>query len=736
MKLGYISSAPLLLLAAIGCAAVPSKQARQVNNPSLSNQPVAAQSSVGPSSVVPSSAVAPSVVPSAVPSSVVAFPMVSSSVVPSSAVSVVSSASPVSSVQITQNSFNANSVGSSIKSFVSSSSSTASSVFSTTITTTKTAVSVSSTTKTSSTASATSQPSQVSRSADGFPVPDPSYNLTAAGPVTILMLNSQSTSPQGRFFVDKAARLTSTTVNNNNKLRIDVKSFPENTGYEEYLRQVREACDKKMGGLFDVVMLEATVLGELGDCLVDLGAWDPAMGTGFAKGVLQNSYVNKRLVSLPIEADIGILYFNAEVLGKYASENPPYSFDDIETIAGTILTAQRGVDNYAFSGYTSQLSGEDLTAQVAEWLLGYNRSQIVNSTTGLISLETNAVAQVLQRVSTWTTNNLIDPNDFLFTPTEPYSTAVTRGRKHPDSALSDVDPPLARFVAGNSLFMRHWASTYSWLLGNEDVRFGWGVGPVVGWDHSVNVGALGGWGVGVYKYSQNPTAAVKVAKWMASREMQYDAVVSAKLRVAPTRSDLYTDKKVCNVLGEDLCAIYANVTPAIRPSSLVGRHYKNVTHLISSGMNEFFTTPETIVEALTKLTIELARELGQAVNNNTDWSVDPPAVGKKVPSHLQIQLMGLCAVILITCTTVYLLKRRQIDNGIQAAKDKLAVIAQTAKQEVINKTVQRRADLDFGANEFTHLDDDDEDDDLERNDKNGGRPQYSIVKGAEKDEFI
>ncbi|KAI8622515.1 hypothetical protein BC830DRAFT_1088603 [Chytriomyces sp. MP71] len=589
---------------------------------------------------------------------------------------------------------------------------------------------------TTTTSAATAAPT-VSRSADGFPIPDPNYNSTSSGPVTILMLDSQSSSPYGSYVAQSATHLTASTVNNNNKLKIDIKSFPPGTTYDTYLSQVRTACDEKLGGLFDVVMLEATVLGDLADCLVDLGEWEAGMGAGFAARILQNSLVNKRLVSLPTEADIGVLYFNADMLGKYASENLPTSLDEIESIAGTVLTAQRAIDNYGFSGYTGQFSGEDLTAQVAEWLYGANRSAILNSTTGLVNLETNSVASVLQRVSTWTSSNIIDPNDFLFPPAERFSNAVTRGLEHPDSALVDVDPSLARFVAGNSLFLRHWSSTYAWLYANPQVMIRWGVGPLPGWNHDANVGALGGWGVGVYKYSKNPAAAVKVAKWLASREMQRGAVVQGKHHVVPTRSDLYNDTAVCNIIGSDICGIYASATPALRPSSLSGRNYKNISNLVSSRMTTFFTTELTIVDALTELTTDIARVLNQTRLNNTNWSIDPAPAGKKVPSHLQIQLMGLCAVILITCTAIYLLKRRQIDDGIASAKDKLTALAVTAKQEVLNKTVRGRPDLEFGANEFTHLDDDDEEEELVKGSRgNSARPKYSIVKGAEKDDFI
>ncbi|KAJ3013807.1 UNVERIFIED_CONTAM: hypothetical protein HDU68_000533 [Siphonaria sp. JEL0065] len=100
-------------------------------------------------------------------------------------------------------------------------------------------------------------------------------------------------------------------------------------------------------------------------------------------------------------------------------------------------------------------------------------------------------------------------------------------------------------------------------------------------------------------------------------------------------------------------------------------------------------------------------------------------LGKNIPSHEQIQLLGLCAVILITCAAVSMV---QIDGKIKDAEDKLK--AQTAKQEYTMKTTARRADLDFVANEFSHLDADNKKLGLAQK---GAKLDYIGIHDAEKD---
>jgi hypothetical protein len=48
-------------------------------------------------------------------------------------------------------------------------------------------------------------------------------------------------------------------------------------------------------GLFDVVMVEASYAGMLGDCLLDLYMWEPKIGEDFRKELVTAGVVDKRL---------------------------------------------------------------------------------------------------------------------------------------------------------------------------------------------------------------------------------------------------------------------------------------------------------------------------------------------------------------------------------------------------------------------------------------------------------
>lgn len=149
------------------------------------------------------------------------------------------------------------------------------------------------TTKTSELLAATSIPSL-------DPPVDKNFNQTASGLVTILYLNSQANSPSGLYTSSAAMAFTNTTENNNNNLIIDSRVFPEGENYREYVSQVKDSCTKKTKGLFDILVVESTAIGELRDCFLDLNTWDSTIGAGFDSVALKNGIYKGRLCKLTI----------------------------------------------------------------------------------------------------------------------------------------------------------------------------------------------------------------------------------------------------------------------------------------------------------------------------------------------------------------------------------------------------------------------------------------------------
>jgi ABC-type glycerol-3-phosphate transport system substrate-binding protein len=175
--------------------------------------------------------------------------------------------------------------------------------------------------------------------------------------------------------------------------------------------------------------------------------------------------------------------------------------------------------------------------QVTEWLNGYKQSKIIDPVSGNVTAKTLNNAEVLQKIASWADSNIINPADFSL---DNYVNPLTS----PPTTLSD-DPVIQKFVEAKAIFIRHWASSVP-DLSHMNIPFEWGVMPVIGMEPYANVGALGGWNVGVYRYAANPAGALKVVKWLTSPGVQRSFAIDSKLPVLTARPDFYDGMKIYN----------------------------------------------------------------------------------------------------------------------------------------------------------------------------------------------
>ena len=63
------------------------------------------------------------------------------------------------------------------------------------------------------------------------------------------------------------------------------------------------------------------------------------------------------IVSLPAEADFGMIYYNMDILNRYGFDAPPKDIAELETQMTTIIQAEHALENYGLSGITSEYTG-------------------------------------------------------------------------------------------------------------------------------------------------------------------------------------------------------------------------------------------------------------------------------------------------------------------------------------------------------------------------------------------
>ncbi|KAJ3212726.1 hypothetical protein HDU67_003643 [Dinochytrium kinnereticum] len=469
----------------------------------------------------------------------------------------------------------------------------------------------------------------------GYPAPESSFQTTASGPVTVLAMP---------YLVDKVAVAYQKTYDTTPAINISHSFVPDQLEDDAYVQKIRKDCDAKVGN-YDVVLINSAFLGSLGDCFLDVSGWDRRNSDGFVDRIWWMNTVDNRLVALPVSSDYGVMFYNQDILEAAEQDFPPLSMDEFEESALEAIRILRMSEKADVIGLTSQLNGEALTIAAAEWLYGQGRTSLIDIE-GNVMIATNNAAKIIDRVASWSEKGIIDLQELEI----------------PKAGMDQGEASMDRFINGKAIFMRHWSSSIKTLQA-MNLPFKWGVGPIVGTRRGQGAGAHSGVSVGVYRYSKNPSAAVKVAFWLSSVEYQKTLLTKQKLFFIPTRAQLLMDSQVCEELSVDLCQLFAMTTPALRPTAFAGKNYRNVTNFISSAIYDILTGGTSIKNGLESLDVKVRNELKIALANSTiNIGTQVPVSGKKEPIHVEVQLSGLVLVIVVTTTVVILLRKRYSEN--------------------------------------------------------------------------
>jgi ABC-type glycerol-3-phosphate transport system substrate-binding protein len=154
--------------------------------------------------------------------------------------------------------------------------------------------------------------------------------------------------------------------------------------------------------------------------------------------------------------------------------------------------------------------------------------------------------------------------------------------------LSYEEPEsLALFTQGRAIFHRNWP--YAWKLANDAassrVAGKIGMMPLPGFPGHHGVSALGGWQLGVSRFSTKPDLAWRFVAFMTSAEMQKRVALATGR--APTRSALYEDPELLaaipqlqSLLDVFRQAVPRPATPVYIPlSNIMQRYFSSVLAL-------------------------------------------------------------------------------------------------------------------------------------------------------------
>ncbi len=322
----------------------------------------------------------------------------------------------------------------------------------------------------------------------------------------------------------------------------------------------------------DVLSLDMIWPGTFAPHLLDLG---PSLGDLAAKhleAAIRNDTVGGRLVAMPFFTDFGMLYHRTDLLEKYGYGAPPATWDELEGMARKIQEGERA-QNRAFVGFVWQGKAyEGLTCNALEWIHSHGGGAILEGREPAV--RNPQAARALARF-----------RSFVGT----VSPAGVTGYEEEDARNV--------FQGGNAAFMRNWP--YAYTAGStkgSPIEGRFDVAPLPHEPGFESSATLGGWTLGVSKYSRFPDAAIDFLRYLCSSEVQrYRALTGGYI---PTMPAVQRDPDVARALP--FLERVRGTTLVARPSSQAGARYNEVSIAFYQGVSKalYGTNPEEALEQI------------------------------------------------------------------------------------------------------------------------------------------
>jgi trehalose/maltose transport system substrate-binding protein len=339
---------------------------------------------------------------------------------------------------------------------------------------------------------------------------------------------------------------------------IKVTLVPHPSGSDAAYAQLARAFGSKSSKP-DVMMLDVVWPGAFAPYLVNL---KPALGKAAkaqAQGIIQNNTIGGKLVAMPWFGDFGILYYRTDLLKKYGYSKPPTTWNQLFAMAKKIQDGEQKT-NKNFYGFVFQgNSYEGLTCDALEWVASAGGGNFIDN--GKVTIDNAKAAQILDAM-----RNQIGK----ITP---------RG-------VTSYDEEGARnvFAAGNAAFMRNWPYAYSAdNAAGVPVKGKFAVTVLPHGASGHSVGTVGGWQLGVSKFSKHKSAAIELVRYLTSPAVQkFDAIYNTNVPTIPAVARIRAVVKA----NPYLTPAIANVARVTRPGKYLRTHYNEGSKAIYQGINQ------------------------------------------------------------------------------------------------------------------------------------------------------
>ncbi|MBM2804344.1 MAG: putative ABC-type sugar transport system, periplasmic binding component [Deltaproteobacteria bacterium] len=296
--------------------------------------------------------------------------------------------------------------------------------------------------------------------------------------------------------------------------------------------------------------------------------------------ILANQY-RGQIYGVPLFIDAGLLYYRKDLLKKHAL-TPPRTWRELVEQAKTIRVRERDPHLVGFSGQFKQYEG--LICNMMEYILS-NGGALWDDKRLASLLDQPAALEAVRFVRDQIIGEISHRGVLAY--------------EEPES--------LALFTQGRAIFHRNWP--YAWKIANdpEQSRVAGNIGMMLlpGFTGS-GVAALGGWQLGVSRFSRKPDLAWRFVAFMTSIENQKRIALATGR--APTRVALYDDREITDRIPHLNSLLETFKRAAPRPMTPV---YVPLSNIMQRYFSSVLAVPNTDIQKRAALT---ARDMNRVLD--------------------------------------------------------------------------------------------------------------------------
>ncbi|MBV8050708.1 MAG: extracellular solute-binding protein [Acidobacteriaceae bacterium] len=407
-------------------------------------------------------------------------------------------------------------------------------------------------------------------------------------PVTLTFLDVEWDTP------DRLPELAQDLQDFTKETGIRVKRLPRPDGSLDELALWRQQLEKGAAGP-DLVSIDVIWSAMLSAYLMDLKPYFADELHSQNPAVLSSYTAGDKVVAIPHHAYVGVLFYRPDLLRKYGYDEPPATWDELESMSARIQAGERARGEKDFWGYVWQGAiDEDLTCRGLEWQVSQGGGRIIEDDK-TISVDNPQTIKAWQRATRWVGS--ISPPGVV--------------------AYSKWDAQNL-WGSGRAAFLHGWESNYSLITRGwpfpqagshtvpDKVRQ-FGITSVPGGTDG-RVSSLGGNGLALSQGSRHPHEAMQLMRFLLRRDQQLMRQ-SAQSEV-PQEASLYELPVALNPYPQvgELNQNGGVVVP--RPSVAAGDKYEEVTKAYIEAVHSVLTKNKTASTAAADLETQLIQITG------------------------------------------------------------------------------------------------------------------------------